>query len=83
MVLERGHIFRRLTTTKAHKRIFETLLVFLWCEACHHLKQGEQKKRGGRKNQIKMRATPLQVDARHHRAMRVHRREGERTQCVD
>jgi len=29
MVLERGHILRRLTTTKAHQRILETQLVFL------------------------------------------------------
>ena len=50
MVLKRGHILHRLTTTKAHKRILETQLVFLWCEACYHLKQGEQKKKGGSEN---------------------------------
>jgi hypothetical protein len=48
MALKRGHILRRLSTTKAHKRIFETQLAFLWCEACYHLKQGEPKKTGER-----------------------------------
>jgi hypothetical protein len=49
MVLKCGHILRRFTTTKAHKRIFETQLVILWCEPCYHLKQDEQEK-GGERN---------------------------------
>jgi hypothetical protein len=46
MVLKRGHILHHLTTTKAHERIFETQLVFCWCEACYHLNK-VNKKRGG------------------------------------
>ena len=47
VVLKCGHILHSLTTTKAHKRIFETQLVFRWCEACYHLNK-VSKKRGER-----------------------------------
>ena len=43
MILKCGHILRRLTTSKAHERVFETQLVFLWREVCCHLDTDELK----------------------------------------
>jgi hypothetical protein len=46
MVLERRHILRRLTATKANELVFETQLVFLWREMCHHLETVDNKAKG-------------------------------------